>query len=164
MLHVYTVWAKKWGHNLMSIILSNLNLFTYFSTERFLGKFALNWLIKWVSNFLTAHQHIIGHFSAIFTKTHTNHCICCHTTLWNINARKQAINDILQGSVATHLKCGTVVNNQIKKGLLLSLWMNFFNRCLCWSGAQSARDNHVLACNFAKYSSTLILFHWHTHQ
>jgi len=28
-------------------------------------------------------------------------CICCNTTLWNINVRKQAINDKLQGSIAT---------------------------------------------------------------
>ena len=31
---------------------------------------------------------------------------------------KQAINDKLQGSVATHLRCGEVFNNQIKKGYL----------------------------------------------
>jgi len=34
---------------------------------------------------------------------------------------KQAINDKLQGSVTTHLRCGGVVNNQIKKVLLLSV-------------------------------------------
>jgi len=34
---------------------------------------------------------------------------------------KQAINDKLQGSVATHLRCGDIVNNQIKKSLLPSL-------------------------------------------
>jgi len=34
---------------------------------------------------------------------------------------KQAINGKLQGSVATYLRSGGVVNNQIKKGLLLSL-------------------------------------------
>ena len=39
---------------------------------------------------------------------------------------KQAINDKLQGSVATYLSCGGVVNNQIKKGLLLSLWVKIF--------------------------------------
>jgi len=39
---------------------------------------------------------------------------------------KHAINDKLQGSVATYLECGGVVNNQIKKGLLLSLQVNFF--------------------------------------
>ena len=31
-----------------------------------------------------------------------------------------AIIDKLQGSVAAYLKCGGVVDNQIKKGLLLS--------------------------------------------
>jgi len=41
--------------------------------------------------------------------------------LWLINVRKQATNDKLQGNVATYLRCGGVVNNQIKKGLLLSL-------------------------------------------
>jgi len=34
---------------------------------------------------------------------------------------KQTINDKLQGSVGTYLSCGEVVNNQIKKGLLLSV-------------------------------------------
>ena len=31
----------------------------------------------------------------------------------------------LQGSVATYLRCSGVINNQIKKGLLLSLWVKF---------------------------------------
>ena len=34
---------------------------------------------------------------------------------------KLNITDKLQGSVATYLKCGGVVNNIIKKGLLLNL-------------------------------------------
>ena len=34
---------------------------------------------------------------------------------------KQAINDKLQGSVATYLRCAGVVSNNIKKGLLLRL-------------------------------------------
>jgi len=34
---------------------------------------------------------------------------------------KQAINNKLQGTAGTYLKCGGVVNNHIKKGLLLSL-------------------------------------------
>jgi len=33
---------------------------------------------------------------------------------------KQAINNKLQGSVATYLRCGGVISNQIKSGLLLS--------------------------------------------
>jgi len=39
----------------------------------------------------------------------------------NFNDRKQAINDKLQASVSTYLRCGGVANNQVKKGLLLSL-------------------------------------------
>jgi len=40
---------------------------------------------------------------------------------------KQAINDKLQGSVATYLRCGGVANNEIKKDLLLRLLVkNFF--------------------------------------
>ena len=48
--------------------------------------------------------------------------MCWHTILWNITVRKQeAIYDKLQGSVATHLRCGGIVKNQITIGLLLSL-------------------------------------------
>jgi len=39
---------------------------------------------------------------------------------------KQAINNKLQGTVATYLRRGEVFNKQIKKGLLLSLWMKIF--------------------------------------
>ena len=41
---------------------------------------------------------------------------------------KQAINDKLQCSVATYLRCVGVVNNQIKKSLLLSLQWKKWNR------------------------------------
>ena len=34
---------------------------------------------------------------------------------------KQVINDTLQGSVATYLRYGGLINNQIKKDLLMSL-------------------------------------------
>jgi len=36
------------------------------------------------------------------------------------------INDQLQGSVATYLRCAGVVNNQINKGLLLHLSVKHF--------------------------------------
>ena len=107
-------------------------------------------------------------------KNPTAPCICCYTTLWNINVAKQAINDKLQGKVATYLRCGGVVYNQSKKGLLLSLWVKkivkigeylaklqaraWLSHALCAQGQhtakdeESARDNHVFACNFAKYS------------
>jgi len=44
------------------------------------------------------------------------HYLNCETLM----SAKQAINDKLQGSIAVYLRRGGVVNNQIKKGLLLS--------------------------------------------
>jgi len=45
----------------------------------------------------------------IYRKLHVlPHYLVKHST-----ARKQAINNKLQGSVATYLRCGGVVNNQI---------------------------------------------------
>ena len=43
---------------------------------------------------------------------------------------KQATNDKLQGSVAAYLRCGGVVNDQIKKGLLLSVWVKNFGELI----------------------------------
>jgi len=41
--------------------------------------------------------------------------------------------------------------------------MHFFRRlAVTWPGAQSARDNHLLASNLAKYSPILIFFHRQT--
>ena len=92
---------------------------------------------------------------------------------------KQAINDLLQGSVATYLRYAGVVNNQIRKGLLLSLWAKKIKSVSIWQSykqergclmhfarlantllqdEESARDNHVLAGNFAKYSPILKFF------
>jgi len=87
---------------------------------------------------------------------------------------KQVINDKLQGSVATYVKCDGVVNNRIKKALLLSvlvnkvlksvnIWQSYKQEHGCLmhfarlattllKNQESARDNHVLAYNFAKYS------------
>jgi len=83
---------------------------------------------------------------------------------------KQAIYDKFQGSVATYLRWGGVVNNQINKGLLLSMrvknnfkigeylakfqaktWLSvalvrLANTLL--KDVESARNNHVLARNF----------------
>ena len=91
---------------------------------------------------------------------------------------KQAVNDKLQGSVATYLRCGWVLNNQIKKGTCWA-WVIFFKSMNIWQSykqvrgclvlfaglantllkdEESARDNHVFACNFAKYSLTLKFF------
>jgi len=92
------------------------------------------------------------------------------------------VNDKLQGTVVTDLRCGGIFNKQIKKGLLLSpsvktilksvnIWhivtgkvvdcvVLFLRRlALWWPVAQNARDNHLLAC--------IRLFkkiHWQTQQ
>ena len=88
---------------------------------------------------------------------------------------KQAINDKLQGSVATFLTCGGVVNNQTKEGLLMSLWVKkkfkigdylaklqariWLSRALVrlvntlLKDGESARNHHV--CTFAKYWAIL---------
>ena len=39
---------------------------------------------------------------------------------------QKAINNELQGSVATYLRCGGVVKNKIRNGLLLCLSVIFF--------------------------------------
>jgi len=81
---------KKRGYTLMTIILSILNRFKIFFIERFLGKFAVKWISK-----ITPHS--------VYVAT-----LPCET----LTSAKQAINDKLQGSVATYLRCGRVVNNQ----------------------------------------------------
>jgi len=82
----------------MTVILSNLNRFHFF-TGRFLDKFVEKVILK-----------IPTHLAYVAT-------LPCETLI----SAKQAINDKLQGSVATHLRCGGVVNNQIKTGLSQSL-------------------------------------------
>ena len=96
---------------------------------------------------------------------------------------KQAFNDKLQGSVATHFEgvVGLLISYRIKKGLLLNLlsekclksvniWQSYQQErdCLvhflhplavCWPGAQNAWDNHALGCNSAKYSPIKKNFH-----
>ena len=67
---------------------------------------------------------------------------------------KQAINGKLQGSVATYLKCGGVVNNQIKKGLLLSLWVKIFLKLVnIWQSYKQERDCLV---HFVRLANTLL--------
>jgi len=83
----------------MTIILSNLNRLLKKFTGRFLAKFVVKWILK-----------IPPHLACVAT-------LPCEPLM----SAKQAINEKLQGSVATYLRCGGVVNNQIKKGLLLSV-------------------------------------------
>jgi len=68
-----------------------------FFTGRFLGRFVVKWILK-----------IPPQLAYVAT-------LPCEKLM----SAKQAINDKLQGSVATCLRCGGVVINQIRKGLLL---------------------------------------------
>jgi len=119
-----TGWAKKWDHRLMATTLwKNLNLYLKKNfTERFLGKFVVKWLLK-----------IPPHLAYVAT-------LPCDTSM----AAKQAINDKLQGSVATYLRCSGNVNNQIMKGLLLSLRI-FFKSVNIWQSFKQERD---VSCTF----------------
>ena len=67
---------------------------------------------------------------------------------------KQAINNKLQGSVSTYLRCGGVVNNQIKKSLLLSLWVKKFLKSVnVWQSYKQERDCLML---FVHLANTLL--------
>jgi len=68
-------------------------------TGKFFGKFVVNWTLK-----------LSPHLAQVAT-------LPCETLM----SAKQAINNKLQGSVATYLRCDRVVNNQFKTGVLLSL-------------------------------------------
>jgi len=60
---------------------------------------------------------------------------------------KQATNAKLQGSVATYLRYVGVVNNQIKKGLLLSLRVKTFLKwAIIWQSYKEERDFLVHLC------------------
>ena len=72
-------------------------------------------------------------------------------------------------SVAAYLRCGADVNSKIKNGLLLSLSVIFFKSvtsykqdagCLTTTlpkDEESARDSHLLASKFFKYSPIIFL-------
>ena len=72
-------------------------------TGKFIGKFVVKWILL-----------LPPHLAYVAT-------LPCETLM----SAKQAINDKLQGSVATYLRCAGVVNNHIKKTLFLSRWVNF---------------------------------------
>ena len=84
---LYVGCAKRRGHRLVIVILSNLNRFAFF-TVRFLYKFAVEWILN-----------VSPHLAYVAT-------LHCETSV----SAKQAINDKLQGNVATYLWCGGIVN------------------------------------------------------
>ena len=67
---------------------------------------------------------------------------------------KQAINDKLQGSVVTYFRCGGDANNQIKKGLLLSVWVKKILKSVnIW---QSYKQERGCLVHFARQANTLL--------
>jgi len=98
-LYIHTRWAKKRGHRLMTIILSNHNRFAKLFTGRFLCKFAV-----------TRMLNIPPHPAYVAT-------LPCETLM----SAKEDIYDKLQRSVAAYLRCVVVV----KKVQLLSVWAKF---------------------------------------
>ena len=92
------------GKRLMTIILLSLNGLIKFFIGRLLGKFAVKCILK-----------ILPHLAYVAA-------LPCKALM----SAKQAIEDKLQSSVAAYLRCGGVVNNQIKIGLLLSLRVKKF--------------------------------------
>jgi len=72
----------------------------------------------------------------------------CETSM----STKRAINDKSQGSVATYLTCCSVVNNQIKKGLLLSLRVKNLKSV---NIGKVTSKNVIVSCTFFVFSSML---------
>ena len=74
---MYMVRQKKWGQRLVTIILSNLNRLKKF-TGRFVGKFAVKWILKIPSHLpyvatllcetLTSAKHAISDKLQLFTR------------------------------------------------------------------------------------------------
>jgi len=120
---------KKWGHRLMTITRSNLNWFKKFFTGKFLDKFVVKWILR-----------LPPHLACVAT-------LPCETWI----SANQAIDDKLQDSVATYLRCDGVVNIQIKIGLLFSLWVKKFKSANIW---QFYKQGRGCLMHFALLAST----------
>ena len=99
-------------------IISNFNRF---QEKKITGRFLVNFVVKWILK-------IPPHLACVAT-------LPCET----LTSAKQAINNKLQGSVATYLRRGGDVNNQIGK---------FYRRCVCVS---------VVSGSFARWRRTALL-------
>jgi len=99
-MHVYATLIYRMGQKNVTIILSILSRFKKKFTGGFLDKFAVKWISK-------IPRHLA--YAATLPRE-------------TLVSAKHAINEKLQGSVAIYLRCGCgIVNDRIKKGLLLSL-------------------------------------------
>ena len=125
--------STRWPINvdtiLMVICLSSRNRFSLFSHWWFSSKIAVKWLVK-----------MPPHLAYVATLAYL--------------VRRQAINDKLQGSAATYLRCGRIVKNQIKKGLLLSLPVQFLKSMNIW---QSQKQEGSCLVHFLPLAIKLLL-------
>jgi len=148
----------------MAVSLLILNRFSNIFTVRFSSKFAAKCLLK-------ISPHLI---CVAIVPSETKHW-------WQkmSDRRNAAINDKLLCTVVTYLNCGRIVNNQIlKKDSLLSLTIkksksangivtdkkvdcvvHFLQYLAVCGYTKCIRDNHLLACNYAKDLPILIFFH-----
>ena len=78
-----------------------------------------------------------------------NHCIFATLPCETLISAKQALNDKLQRSEAAYLSCGGVVNNQIKNGLMLSLWLKKMKSVNIWQSYKQKSD--CLSCTFGNW-------------
>ena len=92
---------------------------------------------------------------------------------------KQDINEKLRGSIATYFRYGGGVNNHIEKGLpvekklkSVNIWQSYKQERGCLvhfarlantllRDEENARDSHVLACKFVKYSPVVVCMYIH---
>jgi len=130
-------------------------------------------------------EPIFKNFSLSDFPVNLQHPLCLAAlpceTLMSENERQSltnvVINDKLQGTVVTYLRCSGIINNQIKKRLLLSLpvkksvntWPSYGQKVDCvvhffdfWQcgvhRTKYTRQPYLLASNFANY------FHWQIQQ
>ena len=73
-------------------------------------------------------------------KNPTAPCICCNTILWNINVESVSEKMFKIGEYLAKLQARTWLSSAL---------LHLANTLL--KDEESAQDNHVIACNFAKY-------------
>ena len=130
---VQSGWAKKRGHRLTTIILSNLNRCKILFTGIFRGKFAVKWILK-----------VASHLAYVATPPPGE----------TLMLAEQAINDKLQGSVATYFRFGEVFNNRIRKRFIAECMSEFFLKSVnIW---RSCKQERGCLMHFARLVNTLL--------
>jgi len=130
-----TGWAKKAGHGLMTIILSNLKRFKKVFTGRFLGKFSIKWTLK-ISPHLTYVATLLCETLMSANKSlTTNYQVCtCIFKVWLLIIKLRKV----YCSVCEWKKfiIGEYVEKlQARTWLSRALSSSSSSVCVCWPGA-----------------------------